>query len=306
MVRSATRCWVAPLQALLLALTTLTIGFTPLQTSGAVTIKCAPPATPAASASATATAMPETSPAAFPADGGELIVFAAASLTDVFGQIKNELEVANPGLTITYNFAGSQVLVTQMEQGAPADVFASANLAQMNNARDKGLIEGEAPIFALNRLVIIVPKDNPAGIQTSADLAKDGVKLDLAQEDVPVGQYARQAICQMGQKATTYGEGFVDRVAANVVSEEDNVRAIVTKVSTGEADAGVVYATDVTGELADQVQTIEIPPPVNVVATYPIAAVKDGDVELAQAFIDYVLAPAGQAALEQFGFEPRP
>ncbi len=308
MFRFRSRRAVAPFVALLLAVTTLaTIGIAPPRVVGAVTIECTSPATPATSATvSTAAAGADASPAAFPTGGGELIVFAAASLTDAFGQIKSDLEAANPNLTITYNFAGSQVLVTQMEQGAPADVFASANLAQMDNARDKGVIEGEASVFAQNRLVIIVPKDNPAGIQSPADLAKEGVKLDMAQEDVPAGQYARQTICKMGQDEATYGEGFVEKVAANIVSEEDNVRAIVTKVGTGEADAGVVYATDVTGDSTAQIQTIEIPAPVNVVATYPIAAVKGGKADLAEAFIDYVLGPAGQATLRQFGFESRP
>jgi molybdate transport system substrate-binding protein len=110
----------------------------------------------------------------------------------------------------------------------------------------------------------------------------------------------------MGEDTATYGEGFVDKVAANVVSEEDNVRAVVTKVATGEADAGVVYTTDVTADVAGDLQTIEIPAAVNVVAKYPIAAVKGGNAALAAAFIDYVLGPDGQATLQQFGFEPKP
>jgi molybdate transport system substrate-binding protein len=284
-----------------------TSGIARPQAVGAVTIECPPPASPAAAAAAATTApAAEASPVAFPSGGGELTVFAAASLTDSFNKIKTDLEAANPGLTITYNFAGSQALVTQMEQGAKADVFASANLTQMNAARDKDLVEGDAPVFVQNSLVIIVPKDNPAGIQTPADLAKPGVKLDLAQESVPVGQYARLSFCAMGQDTATYGEGFVDKVAANVVSEEDNVKAVVTKVSTGEADAGVVYVTDVTPDVADSLQQIEIPAEVNPIAQYPIAAVKGGKTDLAQALIDYVLGPEGQATLQSYGFQPKP
>jgi molybdate transport system substrate-binding protein len=284
-----------------------TSGIARPQAVGAVTIECPPPASPAAAAAAATTApAAEASPVAFPSGGGELTVFAAASLTDSFNKIKTDLEAANPGLTITYNFAGSQALVTQMEQGAKADVFASANLTQMNAARDKDLVEGDAPVFVQNSLVIIVPKDNPAGIQTPADLAKPGVKLDLAQESVPVGQYARLSFCAMGQDTATYGKGFVDKVAANVVSEEDNVKAVVTKVSTGEADAGVVYVTDVTPDVADSLQQIEIPAEVNPIAQYPIAAVKGGKTDLAQALIDYVLGPEGQATLQSYGFQPKP
>jgi molybdate transport system substrate-binding protein len=306
--RSVSRRTFAPLLAFLMAFAMLTtIGIARPQLAGAVTIECPAPATPAATAAATAApTAAEASPVAFPAGGGELTVFAAASLTDAFSKVKTDLEAANPGLTITYNFAGSQALVTQMEQGAHADVFASANLTQMTAARDKGLVEGDSPVFVQNRLVIIVPKDNPAGIQSPADLAKDGVKLDLEQEDVPAGQYARQSFCKMAKDTATYGEGFVEKVAANIVSEEDNVKAVVTKVSTGEADAGIVYVTDVTPDVADSLQQIEIPADVNVIAKYPIAAVKGGNADLAQAFIDYILGPDGQATLQSFGFAPKP
>lgn len=162
MDRSVSRRSLAPLLAFLIAFAAVTsIGIARPQMAGAVTITCPPPASPAAGAAATAApAAAEASPVAFPAGGGELTVFAAASLTDAFGKVKTDLEAAHPGLKITYNFAGSQALVTQMEQGAHADVFASANLTQMNAARNKGLIQGDAPVFAQNRLVVIVPKDN--------------------------------------------------------------------------------------------------------------------------------------------------
>jgi len=276
------------------------------QVVGAVTIDCAPPASPTAGAKAAATPAAAASPAAFPAAGGKLTVFAAASLTDMFNQIKSDLEAAHPGLSITYNFAGSQTLVTQLSEGASADVFASASTAQMQAAIDKGVIANDPAVFTQNRLAIVVPKDNPAGVTGMVDLAKDGLKFVLAQKEVPVGQYARKSICLAGADTATYGDGFVDKAGANVVSEEDNVKAVLLKVQTGEADAGIVYTTDITPNVAPDVVQIEIPAAINVIAKYPVAQVKGGNTELAQAFIDYVLGPDGQATLAKFGFEPKP
>ena len=240
----------------------------------------------------------------FPEGGGELTVFAAASLTEAFSRIADVLQTANPGLSITYNFAGSQALVAQLAEGAEADVFVSANTMQMRAAQDEGVIAGETVTFARNRLAIVVPADNPAGIATPADLAKEDIKLILAAPDVPVGQYAREAICRMGAGVATYGEGFVDAVAGNIVSEEDNVRAVLAKVHLGEADAGIVYTSDVSADVAGEVAVIEIPDAVNVIASYPIAAVNGGDQALATAFIAYLLGPVGQAMLAEFGFLP--
>lgn len=275
------------------------------QTARAATTECAPPVSPAAGNAATPVValVPE---AEFPGGGGDLTVFAAASLTDSFTAIKETLEAANPGLTITFNFAGSQALVTQLNEGAGADVFASASAAQMRAAVEGGVIAGDPTVFTRNRLALVVPKENPAGLQSLADLAKEGVKLVLAQPEVPVGQYAREAICKAGADTATFGEGFVDKVTANIVSEEDNVKSVLTKVQLGEADAGIVYTTDIRAEVAGEVMLIEIPAAVNVIATYPIAPVEGGNTELAAAFIAYVLGPDGQAMLQQFGFEPKP
>jgi molybdate transport system substrate-binding protein len=270
----------------------------------ATTWTCSSATPPASGATATPATAVAATPVAFPEGGGNLTVFAAASLTDAFNTMGKDLEAAHPGLKITFNFAGSQQLVTQLTEGASADVFASANNAQMQAAVDGGVIVGAPQTFVENRLAIIVPKDNPAGVQSPADLAKKGLKLDLAAPAVPVGKYARVSICQMGADTATYGQGFVQKVAANIVSEENNVKAVVTKIQLGEADAGIVYTTDVTKEVAGQVKLIEIPQPVNVVATYPVAAVKGGNTQLAQAFISYLLGPDGQATLKQFGFQP--
>lgn len=301
------------LSVLLLALMMVGFSSTPVIAQG-ITIECAtflPTPTVAASPAADTAATPSTDdqassePVAFPEGGGELMVFAAASLTASFEEIEAKLESDNPGLEITYNFAGSQALVTQLTEGAEADVFASASNAQMKKAVEADVIDGSPVVFTQNRLAIVVPADNPAGIASYADLAGD-LSLVLALPDVPVGQYARQSICTAGLDTATYGEGFVDAVAGNVVSEEDNVKAVLTKVSLGEADAGIVYTTDITADVADSVQIIEVPAEVNVIAKYPIAPVAGGDAALAAAFIAYVTGPDGQAILQEYGFEPKP
>lgn len=295
---------------LLVAVVTLGVVFGSVAGSravaGAVTIECAPPASPAATTSVATPAAAMAPRAEFPKDGGNLTVFAAASLADAFVRIKDDLEAVNGGLSITYNFAGSQALVTQLTEGAPADVLAVAGGTQMTNAVDAGVIAGQPVLFAQNRLAIVVPKDNPAGVQSPADLAKSGLKLVLAQAAVPAGQYAREAICRAGLDVTAYGDGFVAATGANVVSEEDNVKAVLTKVRLGEADAGIVYVTDVTAAVADDVAVIPIPSEINVIATYPVAPVAGGNAALAAAFIAYLVGPAGQAALRAFGFEHLP
>jgi len=283
---------------------------TPITSAQATPIDCSIFATPTAAASPVAPTAPTevASPAAvaFPAGGGNLTVFAAASLTDSFNAIKTALEAANPGLTITYNFAGSQALVTQLTQGASADVFAAASTAQMKAASAGGVIAGTPVVFTQNRLALIVPKDNPGGVTGLVDLARSGLKLVLAQAEVPVGMYARQAICKAAADTATYGEDFATAVTANIVSEEENVKAVASKVALGEADAGIVYTTDVTADIAASVLVITIPAAVNVVANYPIAPVKGGNADLAAAFIAYLLGPDGQAILHQYGFEPSP
>jgi molybdate transport system substrate-binding protein len=264
------------------------------------TFECPAPGVASAMASPEAMTAPE---AEFPEGGGELTVFAAASLTDAFESIKADLEGAHEGLAITYNFAGSQALVTQMTEGAEADVFASANNAQMTSADENALIASDPVTFVRNELAIVTPADNPAGIAAPQDLGNEGIRLVLAQADVPVGRYAREAVCQMEQDTAEFGDGFVERVAANVVSEEEDVRDVLAKVQLGEADAGIVYVSDARIG-GDDVNLIEIPADLNVIATYPIATVIGGDEALGDAFIAYVLSDEGQATLVEFGFEP--
>jgi molybdate transport system substrate-binding protein len=233
---------------------------------------------------------------------GELTVFTAASLTDAFKEIAAQIERANPGTKLTFNFAGSPTLRTQLAQGARADVFASADEPNMYGAERDGTISGEPQIFARNLLVVVVPANNPAGINTLHDLAKPKLKLVLTNKDVPVGNYARQALDKMSRDPA-FGKDFSTRVLANLVSEETNVKQVVSKVQLGEADAGIVYATDVTPAIGSAVRVIQIPPEFNVIAKYPIAAVKGARNALgARAFIEYVLSPAGQAILARYGF----
>ncbi len=234
---------------------------------------------------------------------GNVTIFAAASLTDTFTRLTDDLEAATPGLTTTLNFAGSQTLVTQLAEGAPADVFAAADERQMAAAVANGSIVGEPITFAHNRLVIVVPNDNPAQITHPADLANDDLRLVLAQAEVPAGRYARSSLCAMGQDAGAYGEGFVERVAGNLVSEEEDVRAVLAKVQLGEADAGIVYVSDV-APAAGAVLPIEIPDAVNARATYQIGVVAGGHQAQAEAFIAAVTGPPGEAILLEFNLEP--
>jgi molybdate transport system substrate-binding protein len=255
------------------------------------------PAAPAVSPAATATTKP--------ALNGELTVFAASSLTDAFNEIATQFQSANPGVKVTYNYNGTPTLRTQLEQGAHADVFASANTDQMDMAVRSGLvITGTQKNFAQNKLTIVVPKDNPAKITGPVDLAKPGIKLVLAQKDVPVGGYARDAFTKMSTNAT-YGADFSDRTLKNLVSEESNVKQVLSKVQLGEADAAVVYTTDITPDAAASVMQIAIPDQFNVIATYPFARLKDAkQPELADAFVSYVLGTQGQATLKKWGFLP--
>jgi molybdate transport system substrate-binding protein len=235
----------------------------------------------------------------------DVVVFAAASLTESFTALAADFEEANPGATVVLNFANSQQLAQQLAQGAPADVFASANPRQMQVAIEAGRVQEEATqIFANNRLVLVVPADNPGGVETLQDLAQPGLKLILAAEDVPIGAYSRDYL-DKAEGSANLGAGYRDAVLANVVSYEQTVKAVLTKVMLGEADAGIVYTSDVTPDVAEDVQQIAIPDDLNTTATYPIALVSDSEQpQLAQQFIGYVLSEEGQATLAEHGFIP--
>ncbi|KAB8145723.1 molybdate ABC transporter substrate-binding protein [Chloroflexia bacterium SDU3-3] len=243
--------------------------------------------------------------ASAPGDHVTLNVFAAASLTESFGDIGKKFEQAHPGVTVVFNFAGSQQLAQQIAQGAPVDVFASANTAQMKNVITAGqVISGTQQTFVRNRLVLITPKESSAGVAALADLARPGLKLILADRSVPVGQYALDVFAK-ASKLPEYTEAFSPTVLANVVSYEENVRAVLSKIALGEGDAGIVYTTDIVGDAADKVARIEIPDDLNTIATYPIATVKDAaNADLAQQFVAYVLSQEGQGILAGYGFIP--
>ncbi len=229
----------------------------------------------------------------------KLNVFAAASLTDAFTEISRKFESAHPGVLVVFNFGGSQNLRTQIEQGAPADVFASANTAEMTALVNDQKVQAGAPrVFLTNRLVVILPPKNLAGLSSLQDLARPGLKLVLAAEPVPAGVYARQVLENLN---ADYGADYEEKVLANVVSNEDDVKQVVAKVQLGEADAGIVYVSDAVA--ASALQRIEIPSAANVLAQYPIAPlIGSAQPDLATEFIAYVLSSDGQAILKKWGF----
>lgn len=232
-----------------------------------------------------------------------LTVFAAASLTDAFTEIGDTFKADHPGVEIIYNFGGSSALATQLvEGGAPADLFASANSRQMQVAQDGGRIAGQPVTFVKNRLVLIVPAENPAGIQSLRDLANPGVKLVVAAEGVPVRDYTNAMLDRLAADPL-YGETYRTAVVGNIVSEEENVRQVSAKVALGEADAGVVYRSDVTPDINDAVLALPIPDSLNTLATYPIAVTTDSaNANLAEQFIDYMISDTGQDTLVKWNF----
>jgi molybdate transport system substrate-binding protein len=238
-------------------------------------------------------------------DGGEgstLTVLAASSLTDAFGELAETFEEDHPGTQVRTSFAASSTLLAQIQQGAPADVFASAAQEEMKTAAKDGLVAGEPEVFVENREVIVVPEDNPAGIEDLRDLAKPGVKLVLAEDGVPAADYALQIL---GRADAEFGGGFKEDVLSNIVSREVDVRASVNRVALGDADATFGYASDLTLDIRDRVQVIPIPAELNIIATYPIAVLRDAESpELAREWVDLVVSEEGQRVLEKWNFEP--
>lgn len=237
-----------------------------------------------------------------PAPNVVITVDAAASLTDAFKALGQQFELWNPGTKVVFNFAGSQILSQQINQGAPVDVFASANQAQMDVAIKGGRIK-TSTVFVLNRLIVIYPAGSQK-VKTLQDLAKPGLQIVLAAKAVPVGQYALDFLNKAARDAA-FGASYPADVLANVVSYEDNVKQVFTKVALGEADAGIVYTTDVLGKDAARVGKITIPDHLNTIAKYPIAILTDAHSSFwARMFVRHVLSADGQRTLAAYGFIP--
>jgi molybdate transport system substrate-binding protein len=234
------------------------------------------------------------------ADKPVVTVFAAASLKEAFDAAAPAFTKAT-GYPVRFSYGGSDTLVAQLLQGAPADVFASANQQQMQRAIDGGIVP-LTRVFAHNHLVVIVPANDTA-VATVADLGKKGIKVVLAAPSVPVGNYARQTFTNLN-KDPAFGADFAARVQGNVVSEETDVKAVATKISLAEGDAGVVYATDVTPAIATKVHVLRFPAGAAPAATYPIAVPKNApNVEGGRAFLEFITSPVGIAFLRARGFE---
>ena len=245
-----------------------------------------------------------TAVAAKPKPRETLTVFAAASLAEAFEEIGDAFEAAHPGVAVRFNFAGSQQLASQLEQGAAADVFASADQRWMDYAAARGLIDGEPVVFARNRIVAIVPRNNPGRVGRLQDLSRPGLKIVIGAEAVPVGAYTRQVLSNLA-RAPGFEADFGRRVLANVVSHEENVRAVLAKVQLGEADVGFVYRSDVTPALSRLIRSLPIADDFNVLATYPVAVLRGAPRgELARDFVAHLGSPESRAALERHGLLP--
>ncbi len=272
----------------------------------------------------TSTPLPTRERAAAARDPGDLTVFAAASLSQAFAQLAEAFEETRPGASVIINYDGSQRLRTQLEHGARADVFAPADWEQMEAIAAAGLIDGQPVNFARNQPVFLVnaafasrlAAEQDAGSATATgaespgsvtlkDLARPGVKIVLALPEAPIGRYSEAVINRMSG-SPLFGPDYRAGLLNNVVSRETNVRSVAQKVALGEADAGMTYHTDALSPyVAQHVQVLTIPPPLNITAHYPIAALREAaQPEQARAFIDFVRAMPGRAILEQHGFEP--
>ncbi len=224
--------------------------------------------------------------------GGDLLVSAAASLTDAFADVESAFEIANPGVDVLLNHGASSALREQILEGAPADVFASANTSNMNRLVEAGEVVGVAKIFSRNRLQIAVPAGNPGNVVGLQDFADEDLLIGLCAEGAPCGDFGRQALHNAG-------------LTPSIDTDEPDVRALLTKLEAGELDAGIVYVTDVLST-AGAVEGIDIPDDFNVIAEYPIASLAEApNPEAAAAFVDFVLGAEGQAILAGYGFVTR-
>jgi molybdate transport system substrate-binding protein len=280
----------ASLAAIVLVLAACSSSATPMPTTAPAT------ATPTSMATATA-ASATTAPV-------NLTIYGAASLKAALAKAQTTYAAANPGTSLTISTDSSTALETKIEQGAPADVFLSADTANPQKLVDKGLAAGSVTKFAGNLLTVIVPTANPAGIETPADIAKSGVKVIAAGDTVPITKYANQLVANLA-KQPGYPADFVSKYTANIVSKQDNVAAVVTQIELGEGDAGIVYVTD--AKSSTKVATIAVPDAANVPATYSGVVVKaSANAAAAQAFLTWFAGPDGQAILASFGFLPAP
>ncbi|HLO34540.1 MAG TPA: molybdate ABC transporter substrate-binding protein, partial [Candidatus Deferrimicrobium sp.] len=235
----------------------------------------------ALSACSSSAAAPATTPSAAQAD---LTILGAASLKGALDKVVAAYEAANPGTTLTVSTDSSAALETQIEQGAPADVFLSADTANPEKVVAKGLANGAPVDFAGNELTLVVPTANPAGIRSPADLARPGVKIVAAGDAVPITTYATRLVANLA-KEPGYPTDFAAAYAANIASKEDNVKAIVAKVELGEGDAGIVYVTD--AKASAKVATVAVPDGANVPATYAGVVIKaSSNPVAARAFLD--------------------
>jgi len=256
-------------------------------------------------ASPTTSSVPSTAPtmatsAAPSAAPAVLTIYGAASLKGVLDKVKTAYETANRGTTLTISTDSSATLETQIEQGAPADVFLSADTTNPKKLVDGGFASGDVMPFAGNHLVIITPTDNPAGITSPKDLAKPGLKIIAADDKVPITKYATQLVENLAKEAG-YPADFATAYANNIASKEENVAGVVNKVGLGEGDAGIVYVTD--ARASDKVAPVEVPDSANVPATYGGVVVKASpDQAAATAFLDWLAGTDGQAILASFGF----
>ena len=222
---------------------------------------------------------------------GSITVFAAASLTDAFEEVATAFEEANPEASVELNFGASSALREQILAGAPADVFASANPSNMDQVVEAGEVEGEDQVFVRNELEIAVPAGNPGDVDGLDDFADPDLLIGLCAEQVPCGEFGREALANAG-------------VTPAQDTDEPDVRSLLTKVEAGDLDAGIVYTTDVLAA-GDAVEGVEIPEEDNVIAEYPIASLsRAASPEVAEAFVAFVLSGEGQEILESFGFLP--
>ena len=232
----------------------------------------------------------------------QLTVFAAASLSNVLDVIKPAYETAHPGTTLTISADSSAALETQIEQGAPADVFLSADTTNPKKLVDGGLSAGEAVVFAGNKLTIVVPTDDPGKVTSPKDLARPGLRIIAAGDAVPITTYATMLVANLA-KVAGYPADFAAAYAANVASKEDNVKAVIGKIELGEGDAAIVYVTDAAA--STRVKTVDVPAEANVPASYAGVVVgASAHQEPARTFIGWLTSPDGQAFFQQAGFLP--